>query len=311
MREPSQLRPLAPTGAPGVGEPPVAAHAIASVRPRAAEDAASAARRVYPHLTAEEVQAALDQAALDPAPLTPRLGWADALWLALPLGAGMQMLASAVTAVLAMVAMVGADRLLDEGVSGASDGALEALLVAGILVIGGVGLVRLEPWARFGGALLGAAVAGRAAIASGGGYGVGLGVCWLLLIVPGVGRWTNDAGRAARDAVVTRPFLQAALWGWIVLGVLVAIVPAFARMFREVGVALPPMTQLTIEASALAVDWQLLLPPTLLIASLPLLRLHPRHETPASWGIGVLGFALTGTIAGSMTLSLVDLIEKL
>ena len=137
------LRLLAPTSAPGVGDPPVAAHAVVSVRPRRGEDAAAAARRAFPHLTAEEVQAALDQAALDPAPLTPRLGWLDALWLALPLGAGMQMIASAVTAVLALLGMMAGDRLQDGGVDGASDGALAALLAAGDLVIGGVGLVRL------------------------------------------------------------------------------------------------------------------------------------------------------------------------
>lgn len=308
---PAALRPLSPTGAPGVGAPPVAAHAVVSVPPRQGEDAAAAARRAFPHLTAEQVQAALDQAALDPAPLTPRPGWLDALWLALPLGAGMQMLASAVTAVLTLVAMVTADRVQDDGVSGASDGALEALLVAGILTVGGVGLVQLEPWARFSGALLGAAVAGRAAVAGGAGYGLGLGLCWLALIAPGVGRWTTVDARAARDAAVTRPFLQATLWGWIVLGLLVAVVPAFARMFREVGVALPGLTQLTIEASSLAAAWQLLLAPALLVGSLPLLRLHPRHEAPASWAIGTLGLALTGTIAGSVTLALVGLIENL
>ncbi len=307
------LRPLAPTGALGVGDPPVAAHAVVSVERRRDEDALAAARRAFPHLSADEVQAALAQRALDPAPLTPRPGWADALWLALPLGAGMQLLACAATAVLGLVSLVGASHAQDDGVSGASDGALALLLVAGLFVVAGVGLLRLEPWARLGGALLGAALVARAALGEGDAtaYVGAMGLGWVALIASPIGRWTTTDGRAARGAVATRPFLQAALWSWVVLGALVLIVPAFHRMFREVGVTLPPLTEVTLRASSLLVDWQALLPPLHLLASLPLLRLQRRHERPASLAIDVLGVAVLGTLLGALALPGVEIFQKL
>src|SRR5690606_12032554 len=141
---------------------------------------------------------------LDPAPLTPRPGWLDALWLALPLAAGMQLVGNAIASVLGLVSVVVLQHLLGARLDDPdpTDGAALWLVVAGVLAATGVGLLRLEPWARLTGALLGAVLIGRAALSESPLLGTfaAFGLCWLALIAPPVGRWTTPDGRAARRA---------------------------------------------------------------------------------------------------------------
>lgn len=316
------LRPLAPTGAPGVGDPPVSAHAVVEVRRRTGEDAAAAARRAFPWLSQAQVEAALAQQALDPAPLTPRVTRGQALSLGVALGTGMLLNATGVIGLLGIAWTVLMANLLELSAERARQLPGEKLLVfmfvgATACVVVGTELLRLQPWARYGAAALAFALVGVPAALAGeppSAVAGGTFLCAQLAILGAVGRWTTPDGRAAARAVPTRPFVQVVAWGWLLATALLAFVPAFARLFKEVGVALGFGTTAILDVADVMTSYpplQLLIPPVLLATSIPLLRLAPRHERPASWAVGVVGFAALGSIIGWLVLPVLELFEKL
>lgn len=315
---PSLLRPLAPSGAPGVGDPPVSAHAVVSVPRRHGEDAAAAAKRAFPWLSAEQVGAAVAQEALDPAPLTPRLTVGQALSLGLVLGMGMLFNAMGVIG----LANIGWLLLMSSVMERPDDAspllslpmALVGFVGAALYLFVGVELRRLQRWARYGAAALTALLSVVPALLgheAPNGFGIATCLCAQLLMLTVVGRWTTDEGRAAARAVPTRPFVQVVAWGWLIVTALLAFVPAFHRLFREVGVALPVTTELVLSLAFFLADFQVFVPPLLLALSIPLLRLPPRYERSATWGAGVVGFAALGSIIGWLLLPVLQLIQKL
>jgi hypothetical protein len=181
----------------------------------------------------------------------------------------------------------------------------------------GVELRRLQRWARYGGAALTALLCVAPVLLGGDPpdfFAVGTCLCAQLLMLTAAGRWTTVDGRAAARAVPTRPFVQVVAWGWLIVLVLLAFVPAFARMFREVGVTLGFGTAAVVDLTDLLTSYpflQLLIPPALCATSLFLLRLDPRYERPATWGVGVAGFAALGSIIGWLVLPMIELIQKL
>ena len=187
----------------------------------------------------------------------------------------------------------------------------------------GLLLVRLEPVGR----LVGAAVHGLA----------GLGVLWLaatqvdsledllgclvlLLVTFGVAgalftapvrAWFTVEGRAAAGAVPTRPYVAAVAFTNLLVALFVFVVPAFQKMFKEVGVNLPVFTEVLLSAADFCQSYPWLARPALLLAPVALLRLSPRHERPAFQAAVLLGLFLLASTAGALLLPLVELFQKL
>lgn len=313
------LRPLAPTGALGVGDPPVSAHAVVSAPRRRGEEATAAAQRAFPWLSAEQVGAALAQAELDPAPLTPRLTPGQALSLGLVLGMGMLFNAMGVVGLAGVGWLLLMSNFVERPDIAAAlpDAPMVVVMFVGAVAyfFVGVELRRLQRWARFGGALL----AGLLCVVpvllghdeTPNGFTVATCLCAQLLMLSAAGRWTTDEGRAAARAAPTQAYVQVVAWAWLIVVALLAFVPAFHRMFKEVGLTLPYGTIAVLNLADLVASYQLLVPPALLALSLPLLRLRSRHERPATWAAAVAGFAALGSIMGWLLLPVIELLQKL
>lgn len=351
MSDDHGLRRLAPTNALAVGDPPVAVAAVlraveaarrrqpapgsraarlaadpdahpADVRNAAEDEAArAAARRAFPRLTDEELDRAL---AHDPESAAPTPSWPALLGLALPLGLGTLFASDGAGAALIVVLHL-TWRLLTWELGPGALGvpfALALLAAIGLLTPLGVALLRLAPIARW----LAALVHGLA----------GLGVILLalaargdlpplqllalllltfgvagLLFAPAVGAWFTPDGRAARAAVPTRPYVTAVAFANLFHAVALFVVPAFHKLFREVGVHLSVPTELVLTAAGLCESYSWLTTPLFVLAPLPLLRLSPRKEQPAFLGALVLGLFVLGSTVGALFLPLVELLQKL
>lgn len=315
----STPRPLAPTGAPGLGDPPVAVRAIGRLVERVGEERAPAAvARAYPTLSEAERAAALEAWRVDPEAASPRATWGQALSLALPLGAG---------------AALAADGLLTIGflilhlVAGESDDPTNlraplALLVAILALVPsvlGFALLRLRPWAGRWTALLAALVAVPLAAAAGQGRGVAaaLAIAPILLVLvavvlhPACRRWFTPDGRAAASALPHGPYALAvgatALAGWM----LIVLVPKFADVFASLGVALPLPTQVLLSLANHLARWWFTLPALVLLAPLPLLRLPARLERVCAQAAVLGAVVVFGSMVGWILLPIWQLQQAL
>ncbi len=342
------LRRLAPTGALAVGDPPVAVAAIlqaveatrrrapapgsraadpdahpADVRNAAEIEAMrSVARRAFPRLSDEELDRALALSLEEAAP-TP--SWPAVLAVALPVGVGTLWASDGVG--VALATLLGAATRLAAGERGPGAGlggayVVAALAAGGLAFFLGAALLRLDPVARRLVALL---------------HGLaGLGVLFLALqtrdlmqvlvlflflgltfgVAAGLFRgpvrpWFTPDGRAARAALTTRPYITAVAFANLLSGVAIFVVPAFHKLFREVGVHLPLPTELVLWASDLCQDYSVVTWPLFVLAPLPLLRLSPRREQPAFLAALLLGLFLLGSTVGALFAPLFELLQKL
>lgn len=345
------LRRLAPTGALAVGDPPVAVAAVLravdgarrrqpapgsraallaadpDVHPADARNAAeleatrAAARRAFPRLTDEELDRAL---AHDHESATPTPTWPALLSLALPLGLGTLLASDGAGAALIVVLHLTWRLLTHELGPGALGVSFALALLAAIVLLTplGVALLRLAPIARWLAALV-HALAGLGvvllAIAARGDLPM-LQLLVLLLLTFGVARllfapavkaWFTPDGRAARGAVPTRPYVTAVAFANLFHAVALFVVPAFHRLFKEVGINLPVATELVLTAAGFCQDSSWLTGPLFLLAPVPLLRLSPRHEHAAFLGALLLGLFVLGSTVGALFLPLLELIHAL
>jgi hypothetical protein len=313
-----ELARLAPTGAPAVGAPPVAVAAVLRAAGVDHEAAVTRARRAFPGLSEEEVRAAF---AVDIDDATPTPAWPDALALAVPLGLG-ALWASYGLAVGASALLGGVLPLL-LGRGGAGADLVGVLLLGGLACLLGASLVRLDRRARLAAAALHAFVpAAIVAFAAVGSFTRDPPLVWALpaltlgllaggLAHPRTGAWFEPAGRAAVGAVTTRPYLAAVAGAQVVVGVLVFVVPAFGKMFKEVGLSLPVPTESTLALSELCRTAGWLVAPALVFAPAPLLR-QPRRRESALLGAVALGaFVAIGSIGAALFLPLLELTQKL
>lgn len=303
-------RPLAPTGALAVGDPPVAVREIARAI-EGKEQAAEAAARAFPRLDEAERAAALEQLRIDPGAATPTPTWGQALSLVPIVGAAAVLLvvalAGAAWAVLvAASAMVLGDPHVDPAVFG-SVGLLSVL--AGAV---GAGLSRFSRWAlRAYVALgvLGLGLTAQTGSLAGGLLALGAAVVFL----PAVARWFGPEGRAAGAAVVVRPYRVAVTAVGALAGMLVGVVPAFRDVFNSMGVVLPAQTQAWLELAGFLEAWSitLLLPLIALVGPLPLLRLEPQHERSAALAANLVFAVALVSVVGALALPIYTLLQSL
>jgi hypothetical protein len=306
-----------------VGDPPVSVRAVAqaSQRQRAEEEPASAACRAYPGLSVDQVRAALKLSERDPDQLRVNVGLLDAASLALPHGLGLLLFTVGFVAVLGETA-----RLVLSLVGGAGGSPVEpssapkALLKLAVVAIAlgvGIGLQRLARWGQYGGAALGGVqilflvglVLMDVRVESW--APLPLSVCCLLLLHGKIGRWFTPEGRAASSALPLKGFRDAVAWLALVTAGLFFVVPAFRRMFEEVGIHLPWGTEMLLEAAAMVRNYGLLVPLLLIFAPAPLLTLDWKHERTIRAAAWTAGLAAFGAMSGWLFLPLFELMEKL
>lgn len=275
----------------------------ASERTRAGEDRLAAVKRAFKHLTEEEIQAVLDQVDLDPSVLRPaRPSWGQAFSLAFPLGLGMFLFTLGCLGILGQCFALALSQLLDAspGVAGSQAAAIQfAVMVAAMCV--GVGLQRLERWARAGAlgvGLFACSVGFVDAATSATPMLVSVGLCCLAIaLLRPVRRWFEPEARASARALPLKGHAGAAAWLSLVFAVLVFVVPAFKKMFEETGIRLPWGAEQVIWASNLATDYALLVPLGVVLGLAPLLRVDAEHELTmrvAAWTVGGAAFATVG-----------------
>ncbi len=307
-------RPLPPTGAPGLGDPPVSLRAIGRRVERAGEAGApELLRRDLPTLSEQEREEGLRGWLADPEAATPRPTWGQALSL-VPAVAG-----GALLSVQGLIAGAGFVLLLILAAFGfpLRDQSAVAFLLGSMIVATAfaLGLHRFAPWAaRLTGALGAIAAAGSMFAAP-----IDLGFVALLptaaglalLLHPACGRWFTPEGSAAAQALPLAPYRTAVAAAGALLWVAVLIVPAFQKMFAETGLALPAGTKVLLSITRLMRDWAFLMPPLIAIAPLPLLRLPARLERPADLAASLAFVACLGSIGGWLLLPVIDLLQKL
>ena len=97
----------------------------------------------------------------------------------------------------------------------------------------------------------------------------------------------------------------------MILAALIAIVPAFKRMFELTGIALPWGTEQVVLLSTFVAEYLLFVPLVVVLGLAPLLRLSGEHDKTvrlASWTVGVAAF---GTLCAWLAIAVLELIEKL
>lgn len=252
----------------------------------------------------------------DEAPPREVPSWSDALTLALPLGLAAQQLATGALALGLICVLLGSAAVSSEPTEWL---ALLGLLVTGALSFAlGLGLLWLSPIARAAAVLLGA-LAALASLLLGmrGAFDAALAlllVAGLLLafLRPEVARWFTPEGRAVAAAVPGwRAYVSALVWLQVLELKLRFVTPAFQKMFKEVGIALRPMTEAVLAASSLVSDFPLVFAFAPLFVAAPLLRIPERHARTVTLTANLVGFVIVGSAVGWLVVPLIDLLQKL
>lgn len=321
-QEPPPLRRLSPTGAPAVGEPPVAVAAVLRVARGQDDDAALArAERAFPGVGAGTLRRALD-VGLDEASPTP--SWPDALALAVPLGIG-AMWAACGLALGSALLLGGAFQLRFGGPPGGTGlgGVAVVLVVCGLMALFGVSLVRLRGAARFvalglhglGLLVLLAAVAiagvGEEPVLGPLAGAAVIGGMFVGLLHPRTAAWFSPEGRLAVAALPARPYLAAVGASQLLVGALLFVVPGFEKVFKEVGLTLSAPTELVLSLSAACRVFGWLAGPAVVVGLAPLLRQPLRRESALLQAALLGAFFALGSIGAALTLPLIELIQKL
>lgn len=308
-REPDRVvRPLAPTGAPGIGEPPASVAAIvrAADRARGDEDAAQAALRAFPRLSLEQIALAREHAAArDAEDLAPRPAPASLLGLALPLGLGMVMVGIGMVGLLQVVALgLFLDRSNDPMISDASRRYVSLLgLLLLVVLVEGFALLALQPLARRIGALLGGfAAVGVLAFAV---YtaappallALPLSAASLGLLLSPVAPWCEPDGRAASRTLGVKGYLATVAWGFVVLVALVALPPFFEVTYIQLRVDGPAAI---MTASGVLRGLSPLALLALVLAPAPLLAIPARRDAPIVWTASLAGLFAVGIISSAL-----------
>jgi hypothetical protein len=336
----AEVRRIGPIGVPCVGTPPVTVSSIARAIAGAGlpEEKLAAAKRAHPSLADDEASLAIDLAEREPASLAPAPGLGHVVGLALPLGLGS--LATAVACatlvsgalfVFLRVASAGRGETWPEGP--VFEMVLEvgfAIVVAAVELVLGVGLARLQRWARWGflGLVVLATLVAGARLVLGavagdttffelvlGGSGVVVAeVLALSLFLPPVSRWLTPEGRATRNVLASRTYAAAVTWGALFF-LSFALVPAFRKMFAEVGVQLPVTTEIVLSLGSILEVFAPVLAPLLgaaiVLGVAPLLFIPVDRERPAFWAVNGVGIVAFGSVLVALALPLVQLYQRL
>jgi hypothetical protein len=315
----ADVRPLAPTGAPGIGEPPVSVLAIARVAEHAAEgEEVAAARKAFPTLTDDEARAALERAHDDPSTLAPRDA-SSMVTLALPIAVGAYAIAVALGTLLGVLAFLGAMVVsMMDGKPGPAPGAIAVLAAVGVAgaVLGG-SLLRLRPWARWAAVAIGAVafltqclqiLLGRDPLVTLAYASIGA----VLLAIPPVSPWFRPEGRAAAQTFPVRAFGGAVVWASLLGLIFVFVVPAFRKMFQEVGVQLPAGTEIVIMIGRIVEEYLAPFFPALAaIVAFPLLLAPPERHATVTRVVDLAGFVAIGATIGWLVLPMLEVLRKL
>jgi hypothetical protein len=308
----AHTRPLGPANVPGVGEPGVAVRAIARVLERAPRGPSALAviAEAFPRLTADEARAAIHLIETDPQAVVPRVRFATALSLAVPLGLGTVMVGAG-----AFGALVATLELARGGPEGGLVLAI-TLVACAVTVAVGLGLHQLSTGARF--------VAGALSVLE----GLLLIIiaargerAWLLalpesflgasLLLPAVGRWFERDGRAARAAMPAGGYVTAVASGLAVVLVMKFFLPAFVKIFAENGVQLPAMTELLIAFGRFVEDFAILAAPVLVLAPAPLLVVPATYERASFRAVLFAAIVAFGGIGGWIAMPLVQIWQRI
>jgi hypothetical protein len=320
----ADVRPLAPTGAPGVGEPPISVLAIARATDRAAEgEEVAAARKAFPTLTDDEARAAVELAREDPGTLAPRDA-SSMVTLALPIAVGAYVIASALGTTLAGVLAAMCASFLARADSRSPTDAptplgtivwIAALGVAGTIL--GGSLLRLRPWARWVAVAIGAVgflvqsiqlLRGRDPLVTGLYVSIGA----VLLAIPPVSPWFRPEGRAAAETFPVRAYGGAVAWGSVLCLLFIFVVPAFKKMFAETGVQLPAGTEILIAIAGIVEAYLAPFFPALAaVVAFPLLLAPPKRHATVTHVVNLAGLVAIGATIGWLALPVLQLLQKL